>query len=140
MTSVNPYLHFDGDCEAAFEFYRSVFGGDALQYSRYSDMPPDSEIPPEVANLVLHVGLPIGSGQVLMGSDRPPGTGSTTFGDSVSVTISAETAEEGRRIFEALAAGGEVVMPYEPQFWGDEMGMCTDRFGIHWMVDHGSVD
>jgi PhnB protein len=135
MTSVNPYLGFDGNCEEAFELYRSVFGGE-LAISRYSEMPPDSGVPASEANRIMHVSLPLGDGQALMGSDRPPGSGGATFGDSVSVSVAPESSEEGRRIFEALAAGGTVTQPYERQFWGDDFGMCTDRFGIHWMVDY----
>jgi PhnB protein len=136
MATLSPYLGFDGDCEEAFEFYRSIFGGE-LQINRYSEMPPDSGIGPEQSNKIMHVSLPLGDGQTLMGSDRPPGSGSTTFGDSIAVMVAPSSSEEGRRIFEALAAGGSVTMPYEMQFWGDEFGQLVDRFGINWMVDYG---
>jgi PhnB protein len=136
MTSLHPYLRFDGDCAAAFEFYRSVFGTEFRAISRYSEMPPDAGVSAEFADRVMHVSLPIADGQVLMGSDGPPGAPATTFGDSVGIMIAAPTTEEGRRIFEALAVGGTVSQPYERQFWGDDYGSLTDRFGINWMVDH----
>ncbi len=142
MTSVSPYLGFDGNCEEAFEFYRSVFGGEFDGVSRYSEMPPDAATSPDAANSpadgdkIMHIALSIGNGQAIMGSDRPPGMGSTTFGDSVAISIFPDSSEEGRRIFDALSAGGRVTMPYERQFWGDDYGMLTDRFGINWMVDY----
>jgi PhnB protein len=136
MPSVNPYLGFDGTCEAAFEFYRSVFGGEFLNVSRYSEMPPDAGVASEDGDKIMHISLPLGDGQAIMGSDRPPGMGQTTFGDSVAITISPDSPEEGRRIFEALSVGGQVTMPYERQFWGDDYGQLTDRFGIHWQVDY----
>jgi PhnB protein len=138
MTSVSPYLYFDGNCEEAFEFYRSVFGGEFSGVSRYSEAPAEAQ-PPGVqveADGVMHIALPLGNGQAIMGSDRPPGMGSTTFGDSVAISVFPDSSEEGRRVFDALSAGGEVTMPYERQFWGDDYGMLTDRFGINWMVDY----
>jgi len=136
MTSVNPYLGFDGDCEAAFELYRSVFGGEFEAVNRYSEMPPDAQVSSVDADKIMHISLPLADGQALMGSDRPPGMGGTTFGDSVAISVSPDSAEDSRRIFEALAAGGQVSMPYERQFWGADYGMCTDRFGINWMVNY----
>jgi PhnB protein len=136
MVSAIPYLAFDGTCEEAFEFYRAVFGGEFSGINRYSEMPPDAGVPPEDADKIMHMALPLGDGFELMGSDRPPGQGQTTFGDSVSIMLSPSSSEEGRRIFEALAAGGQVPMPYERQFWGDDYGQLTDRFGINWQVNH----
>jgi PhnB protein len=136
MTSLSPYLGFDGDCEAAFELYRSVFGGEFDGVNRYSEMPPDSPAAPEDADKIMHIALSFGKGQRLMGSDRPSGMGTTTHGNSVAISVFPDSSEEGRRIFEALSAGGKVTMPYERQFWGDDYGMCTDRYGIDWMVDY----
>jgi PhnB protein len=135
MTVLNPYLGFDGDCEEAFTLYQSIFGGE-LDINRYSEMPPDTPVDPAAADRIMHVSLPLADGQVLMGSDRPPGTGTTTFGNSVAISVTPSSAADGQRIFEALAAGGEVQMPYERQFWGADYGMCRDRFGINWMVNY----
>lgn len=134
MSEINPYLNFSGNCEEAFQFYRSVFGGE-LQISRYSEMPPDDsfEVDP---NLIMHVSLPLGEGQVLMGSDLPEGMGPKTIGDNVHVSISPVSSEEGKRIFDALAEGGAVFMPYQATFWGADFGQLVDRFGINWMVNY----
>lgn len=136
VPNANPYLTFDGNCEEAFEFYRSVFGGEFADFSRFSEAPPDSPGSPEDADRIMHVAIPLGDGQVLMGSDRPSMMGSGTFGDSVAVSIGPDDAEQGRSFFEGLSAGGQVTMPYERQFWGAEFGMCTDKYGIHWMVNY----
>jgi PhnB protein len=137
MPSINPYLTFDGNCEEAFEFYRSVFGGEFSDLNRFfSEAPSDSPGSDEDADRILHLSLPIGDGQVLMGSDRPSEMGPGTFGDSVAVSIAPDDADSGRRIFEGLSAGGQVTMPYERQFWGADFGMCTDKYGIHWMVNY----
>lgn len=136
MPKVTPYLNFDGRCEEAFEFYRSVLGGEFVGVNRFSEMPPDVPMTPDDGNMIMHIALQLEDGQAIMGSDRPSGMGKTTFGDSVHVSIGPDSAEEGRRIFDALSDGGEVTMPYERQFWGADYGMCTDRFGIHWMINY----
>ncbi len=136
MTSVNPYLNFAGNCAEAFEFYRAVFGGEYSFLQRFSDGPPDMPVAPEDADKVLHVSLPLGDGQMLMGSDQPSERGGVDAGSSISISIGPDSAEEGQRIFAALAEGGTVVMPYERQFWGADYGMCIDRFGIGWMVNY----
>jgi PhnB protein len=136
MANLHPYLRFDGNCAEAFEFYRSVFGTEFVAINRYSEMPPEAGVSAEDADRVMHVSLPIADDRVLMGSDGPPGAPATTFGDSVAVMVAADSTEEGRRIFEALAVGGTVAQPFERQFWGDDFGALVDRFGINWMVDH----
>lgn len=136
MASINPYLTFDGSCEEAFDLYRSIFGGEFAMLQRFNEGPPDMPQSPEDADHILHVSLPLGEGQVLMGSDRPARLGAGTFGDSVAVSLAPDDGEQGRRWFEALAEGGNVTMPYERQFWGADYGMCTDRYGIHWMVNY----
>jgi PhnB protein len=136
MTTLNPYLVFDGNCEEAFEFYRSVFGGAFADFSRFSEVPDDAAGSPGDADRLMHVSLPLGDGQVLMGSDRPSSMPDGTFGDAVTLSVGPDSSEEGARIFAALADGGSVVMPYERQFWGADYGMCTDRFGVGWMVNY----
>ena len=136
MTSASPYLTFDGDCEQAFEFYRTVFGGEFFTVRRFSEAP--SEVPgmADDPDRILHISLPLGDGQRLMGSDRPSMVGPGTFGDSIAVSIEPDDAEQGRRLFAELSAGGGVTMPYERQFWGADFGMCTDKFGVNWMVNY----
>lgn len=135
MASANPYLNFAGNCADAFDFYRSVFGGEFSNVSKFSDMPADDgEAPaPELADQVMHIALPLGD-SLLMGSDVPEGMGTVTPGSSTYVCIEPDTVEDGRRIFDRLAEGGEVEMPYESQFWGDYFGSCSDRYDIKWMV------
>lgn len=136
MPTVNPYLIFDGTCEQAFEFYRSVFGGEFGDINRFSESPPGVPSDPGDADRLMHVSLPLGDGQVLMGSDRQSSMPAGTLGDSVALSVSPDAADEGRRLFEALSSGGQVTMPYERQFWGADYGMCTDRFGVNWMVNY----
>ena len=134
MPSANPYLNFSGNCLEAFEFYRSVLGGEFSGLSRFSEMPADASSghapPPEG---IMHVSLPIGD-SLLMGSDVPEGMGTVTAGNSCYVCVSPDSPDEGRRVFEGLSGGGEIEVPYEKQFWGDYFGSFNDRFGIRWMV------
>jgi len=136
MPTLNPYLGFDGTCEEAFELYRSVLGGEFEGVNRYAEMPPDAGIAADDGDKIMHISLRLGSGQTLMGADRPPGVAPATYGDSVAIMVSPDSAEEGRRIFDALSVGGQVTMPYERQFWGDDYGQLIDRFGVHWQVDY----
>ena len=140
MASVHPYLNFSGNCEEAFDFYSSVFGGELSDVNRYSEAPPDaaSYVPSmeSEADKIMHISLPIGEGQVLMGSDRPASMGPTTVGDNIHVSISPDTAGEAKRIFDGLSDGGRVTMPFETVFWGADFGMCTDKYGINWMVNY----
>ena len=139
MSYINPYLNFAGNCEEAFNHYQEVFGGE-LAISRFSEMPGD-QTPKEDLNKVMHVSLPMGHGQVLMGSDVPSNMGETVVGNNVQVSVAPSSSEEAKRIFDGLADGGTVVMPLEAQFWGAEFGACVDRFGVNWMVNYeGEVD
>lgn len=135
MASINPYLNFGGNCEEAFEFYKGIFGGE-LEISRFSEMPPGEGMPEVNPDLIMHVSLPIGDEQVLMGSDVPEAIGPVNFGNSVTVSYAPSSSEEGRRVFGALSTGGTVTMPYAEMFWGAEYGACIDKFGINWMVNY----
>ena len=137
MATVNVYLTFNGDCEEAFTFYKSVLGGEFPMMSRFSEMPPDAGPPvaPEHANRIMHVSLPISKETVLMGSDTG-GEWATNFkqGNNFSISITAESKEEADRFFNGLSEGGQVTMPMDSTFWGDYFGMFSDKFGINWMV------
>jgi PhnB protein len=135
---VNIYLNFPGNTEEAFEFYRSVFGGEFAALVRFSDMPMEGvNISDEDAKKIMHVGLPIGDGQMLMGTDALESMGqSLTKGNNVNISVHPDTREEADRLFNALSAGGEVEMPIADQVWGDYYGSFKDRFGIQWMVNH----
>lgn len=137
MATVNIYLTFDGNCEEAFTFYKSVFAGEFPYIGRFGEMPPDSGPPmsPEDANKIMHVSLPISKETFLMGSDTG-GEWSPNFkvGNNFAISVNADTVEETEKIFNALAAGGTVTMPLAKTFWSSSYGMLTDKFGINWMV------
>ncbi|AWA31456.1 VOC family protein [Flavobacterium magnum] len=138
MAAVNPYLTFNGTCEAAFNLYKSVFGGEFPYIGRFGDMPPSEDgkrCTPAEADLIMHVSLMIGD-TVLMGSDAPGEYGEKlVIGNNYSVSINTDSREEADRIFAGLSDGGTVMMPMENTFWGAYFGMFTDKFGIHWMVN-----
>ncbi len=139
MATVNAYLNFDGQCEEAFNFYRSVFGGDFPMVSKFGDMPPQEGMPPmseDVKNRVMHITLPISAETILMGSDTMPGLHDHKVGNNISLSINTESRAEAEKIFNGLSAGGTVTMPLEDTFWGAYFGMWTDKFGIHWMVNY----
>jgi PhnB protein len=126
-----PYLMFKGDCAEAMAFYAKAFGADAPTIMRYSDAPAGEDAP--ASDRVMHAELTLGEAK-LMGSDYPPGIdGDDQKG--VSVMHPVPDAERGRRLFNLLAEGGEVLMPFGPTFWSGGFGMVRDRFGTHWMID-----
>ena len=139
MATVNAYLTFNGNCEEAFLFYKSVFGGEFPYIGKYKDM-PQTEVghcPPEDGEKIMHVSLPISKETILMGSDSSESFGqATVMGNNISLSINTDTEEEATRLFNALSAGGTVKMPLDKTFWGAFFGMFTDKFGIHWMVNH----
>ncbi len=139
MAKVNAYLTFDGNCGEAFDFYRSVFGGDFPMVGKFGDMPPQEGMPEmsdDVKNRIMHITLPISSETVLMGSDTIPGTNDHQIGNNISLSIDTDSKEEADRIFNALSAGGKVTMALAETFWGAYFGMWTDKFGISWMVNY----
>lgn len=137
MPELVTYLTFNGNCEAAFNFYKSVFGGEFALISRFGEMPPDPEHP--VAEVdeqrIMHVSYPIGEGAQLMGSDTMAHMPKVTFGDNFSISINAHSKGEADKLFNGLSAGGKVTMPLADTFWGAYFGMFTDPFGINWMVN-----
>ncbi len=133
--ALNTYLTFDGNCREAFEFYRSVFGGEFAEFRTFGDGPPDMPVSEAEKNHVLHVALPIGS-SVLMGSDSSSSAPPLAVGNNFSLSIEVESREQCDELFAKLSAGGSVIMPLQEMFWGAYFGQCTDRFGINWMVDY----
>jgi PhnB protein len=129
---LNPYISFDGTARQAMEFYHSVFGGD-LRMNTFAEFgAPDS---PD-ADKIMHAMLETPSGFTLMASDTPEGMQHNP-GDNIAVSLSGDDGDELRGYWEKLSDGGTATMPLEKQMWGDEFGMCTDRFGINWMVNIG---
>jgi len=136
MTNVNAYLNFEGNCEAAFNHYRSVFGGDFAYIGRYKDMPSEKPLPEEDKEKIMHMSLPVGN-TILMGSDSAGEWGGKTIvGTNISLSINTESTAEADRVFNRLSAGGTVTMPMNKTFWGAYFGMFTDKFGINWMVNY----
>lgn len=136
MIVVNPYINFNGNCEQAFDFYRSVFGGEFASKSRFRDGPPGG--PPlskEDGEKILHVALPIGK-NVLMGSDCPPSYGGVRAGTNINLSVHPGSEAEAGRLFNALSAGGHITLPMQKMFWNAYFGMCVDKFGIQWMVNY----
>lgn len=137
MTAINVYLNFNGNCEEAFNFYKSVFGGEFPYLGRYRDMPADGgkKFEGSEGDKIMHVSLPIGEHSMLMGSDTG-GEWASNFkqGNNFAISISADSKAEADRIFNALASGGQITMPLNNTFWGDYFGMLTDKFGINWMM------
>ena len=145
MASVATYLNFARETEAAFTFYKEVFGTEFEgEIMRYKDMPPQEGQPAAAAedqNLVMHVSLPILGGHQLMGSDVPESMGSKiNQGNASYVMLMPDSRAEADRLFGALSDGGEVEMPMEDAFWGDYFGAFTDKFGVKWMIAHSNAE
>lgn len=138
MTTVNVYLNFNGNCKEAFDFYKSVFGGEFPYVGTFGDMPPQEGMPPlsdEMKKQIMHISLPISQETVLMGSDvGGEWAPSLSIGNNFSISVNTDSKEETERIFNELSAGGKVTMPLDNTFWGSYFGMFTDKFGIQWMV------
>lgn len=141
MARTCTYLNFSRNTEKAFQFYRSIFGGEYSRggIARFGDMPPQEGMPPipeEDKNLVMHMELPILGGHVLMGSDSPESMGfKLIVGNNVHLNLEPDTKAETDQLFEALSANGKVTMPLADMFWGSYFGTCTDQFGVQWMFN-----
>ncbi|MFV8338230.1 VOC family protein [Flavobacterium sp. LB3P21] len=138
MAAINPYLVFNGNCEEAFLFYKSVFGGEFPYIGKFKDMPPAEGNPvlsEADGNKIMHVSLPIGDGTILMGSDSNSASGEVIFGQNISISINTNSKEEADKLFNGLSVGGTVTMPMSQTFWGAYFGMFADKFGIGWMVN-----
>jgi PhnB protein len=137
MATINPYLNFKGNTEEAFNFYKLVFGGEFASFMRFKDTPEAGKMPPDAADKIMHVALPIGKGNVLMATDALESLGQQlTVGNNFSISISTDSKEETERIYNKLSTGGKIEMPLGDTFWGAYFGMCADKFGIHWMVSY----
>lgn len=138
MAAINPYLTFNGNCEDAFTFYKSVFGKEFAYIGRFGEMPDaDKNCSPAQADKIMHVSLPISAETVLMGSDSSADWGQTTLvGNNISISVNTGSTEEADQLFNGLSEGGTVSMPMQNTFWGAYFGMFTDKFGINWMVNY----
>lgn len=140
MASVNPYLNFNGNCQEAFDFYKSVFGTEYAMVMKFSDVPQEFQGPSGLSgdegNMIMHIGLPIGNGSVLMGSDVPSSMPKAIEGTNFYISISAESKEEADKLFNGLSQGGAPFMPMDNAFWGAYFGMLKDKYNVHWMISY----
>ena len=137
MATLNPYLHFAGNTEEAFIFYRSVFGGDFTTLQRFKDTPEAGRVPEKEKEMLMHVSLPVGKGNSLMATDALDSMGHKLIvGNNIQLSLEAESKDEAEKLFKGLSAGGKVTMPLKDTFWGAYFGMLVDRFGIQWLVNY----
>jgi|SRR6185437_1636464 len=134
---LNPYVHFNGNCEAAFKFYERALGGKIEAMMTYAGTPAEKDLPAEWRNKIIHARITV-NGQLLMGSDAPPERYSKPQG--FSVTISLKDPTKAEHIFHALAEKGQETMPIQETFWAARPGMLTDQFGIPWMINCEKVN
>ena len=141
MARTSTYLNFSRNTEEAFNFYRSIFGGEfgGNGIARFRDIPPSDDMPPLAPgdeNLVMHIELEITGGHKLMATDAPETMGfNVNFGNNMHINLEPDTREETKKLFDALSAGGKVTMELQDLFWGDYFGSCTDKFGVQWMFN-----
>ena len=137
MAKVNIYINFNGNCEEAFNFYKSVFGGDFQYLGCYKDVPPPDrkKFRPENDEKIMHVSLPISKETILMGSDNPNSTDAIIVGNNISLSIDTNQREEADLIFTQLSAGAKIRDQMSETFWGAYFGSLTDRFGINWLIN-----
>jgi PhnB protein len=129
---LNPYLSFDGRCEAAFKFYEKALGGKIVAKMTYGETPMKEQSPAELHGKIAHIRMSIGD-TLLVGSDSPPNRYEPAKG--ITVMLGIDTPGEAERVFKELSEGGTVTMPIEETFWARRFGMLTDQFGIPWMVN-----
>ena len=139
MASINPHINFNGNAEEAFNFYKSIFGGEFATIMRFKDLASDEfSVAEHEANKIMHIALPIGN-SILMANDVPEILGRTNENENRSkIVISAESKEEADKLFYGLSAGGQIEMPISDSPWGSYFGMFRDKYGIEWMVDFDS--
>ncbi len=137
MVAINPYLNFLGNTEEAFNFYKSVFGGEFITLQRFKDVPGTENLSPAESNKIMHVSLPIGKGYILMATDALESMGhKLSIGNNINLSINVDSEKEADDVFNKLSAGGKIEMPLEKTFWGAYFGMFEDKFGIKWMVNY----
>jgi PhnB protein len=136
MATINPYINFNGNAEEAFNFYRSVFGGEFTELKRFKDMAvPGYHVSENDANKIMIIALPIGN-NVLTANDVPESMGRTNERENRSkISVSADSREEAEKIFNGLSVGGEVEMPIGDSPWGTYFAMFRDKYGIEWTVE-----
>ena len=142
MATLNPYINFNGNAAEAFNFYKSVFGGEFEKVARYKDFSsPEHPSSESDGNRIMHIALPIGKSGKLMGSDVLEVMGKVNEEDNrSSIAIIAESREEADKLFKGLSKGGKIEMPLADSPWGSYFGMFADKFGVKWMIDFRAAD
>jgi PhnB protein len=141
MSRVSTYLNFPRNTEEAFNYYKSIFGGEfgGNGVARFSDIPPfegKPQLAEEDKNLVMHIELPIIGGHVLMGTDAPESMGfNVNPGNNIYIMLEPDTKDETKGLFDALSTGGKITQELQVMFWGAYYGSCTDKFGVQWMFN-----
>ena len=136
MKGFDIYLHFNGNSEAAFSFYKSVFGGEFLAVQRYKDIPGGDKMSAEEREKMVHISLKMGPNTTLMASDNLAShENELVTGNNYHICIQADNEKEADKLFQALSKDGKIEMPMNKTFWGSYFGMCQDKFGILWMIN-----
>lgn len=135
--TISPYLSFNDNCEEAFNFYRSVFGGEFTTVMRFGDVPSEHEGFDDHRK-IMHMELPIGQGTSLMGSDTPAAFENIRPGTNFHISLRVDSPEEADRMFSGLSAGGKILMPMAQAFWGSYFGMLTDKYDVQWMISYAT--
>lgn len=140
MARVTTYLNFPGTTEEAFNFYKSIFGGEFIgKINRFGEIPPQEGMPSiseADKNLVMHIELAITGGHIIMATDAPESMGFKVIeGNTTHINLEPDTRVETERLFNSLANGGKITMPLQDMFWGAYYGSCTDKYGIQWMFN-----
>lgn len=137
MATINPHVNFNGNAEEAFTFYKSVFGGEFERIVRFKELASDEfPVSEKEENKIMHIALPIGKCNMLMGNDVPESMGRTNENENRSkIVIAAESKEEADKLFNGLSAGGQIEMPISDSLWGSYFGSFRDKYGIEWMVN-----
>ena len=137
MTTINPWINYNGNAEEAFTFYKSVFGGEFTKIVRFKDLAsPEFQVPKNEENKIMHIALPIGNGSVLRANDVPDFMGKVNERENRSkIVVSTESKEEAERLFNVLSVGGETEGAMGDGPWGTYAGMFRDRYGIEWIIE-----
>lgn len=138
MANINPHVHFNGNAEEAFLFYKSVFGGEVKNLVRFKELSSEGfTFPEDELNKIMHISLPIGNSSVLTGSDVPSILGIVSENENRSkITITADSKEEADDLFNGLSDGGTVEMPIGNSPWCSYFGAFRDKYGIEWMIEY----
>lgn len=137
MATINPYINFNGNAEEAFNFYKSVFGGEFESIVRFKDLGPDFPIPENEAEKIMRIVLPIGN-TTLIANDVPESMGRVSENENRSkISVNTESREEAGRLFDSLTLGGTIEMPMSDSPWGTYFGMFRDKYGIEWTIEFG---